>query len=85
RRKAYWMWPNHPGDTLVNTGGLKSVRIPAEQILHVFEKDRPGQIRGVTAFASVMMKMRDLDDYDDAELWRKKIESCFAAFVIQNS
>ena len=29
--------------------------------------------------------MRDLDDYDDAELWRKKIESCFAAFVIQNS
>ena len=85
RRKAYWMWPRHPGDVLVHTGGLKSVRIPADQIIHVFEKDRPGQIRGVTAYAAVMMKMRDLDDYDDAELWRKKIESCFAAFVIQNS
>src|ERR1700743_1673060 len=64
---------------------LKGVRIPADQILHIYEKDRPGQIRGVTAYAAVMLKMRDLDDYDDAELWRKKIESCFAAFVIQNS
>jgi lambda family phage portal protein len=29
--------------------------------------------------------MRDLDGYDDAELWRKKIEACFAAFVTQVS
>jgi lambda family phage portal protein len=29
--------------------------------------------------------MRDLDGYDDAELWRKKIEACFAAFVVQNN
>jgi lambda family phage portal protein len=27
------------------------------------------------------MKLRDLDDYEDAELVRKKIEACFAAFV----
>jgi capsid protein len=32
-------------------------------------------------FAPVILKLRDLDDYDDAELVRKKIEACFAAFV----
>lgn len=85
RRAAYWMWPQHPGDVAQIWHQFHSVRIPADQILHVYEKDRPGQIRGVTAYAPVMLKMRDLDDYDDAELWRKKIESCFAAFVIQNS
>ncbi len=85
RRKAYWMWSKHPGDSIPYKMQLQSSRIPADQIQHVFEKDRPGQTRGVTAFASVILKMRDLDDYDDAELWRKKIESCFAAFVIQNS
>ena len=85
RRAAYWMWPQHPGDNFVISQRLQSVRIPADQILHIFEKDRPGQMRGVTAYAPVILKMRDLDDYDDAELWRKKIESCFAAFVIQNS
>jgi lambda family phage portal protein len=32
-----------------------------------------------------MLRMRDLDGYDDAELLRKKIEACFAAFVVQNN
>jgi lambda family phage portal protein len=32
-------------------------------------------------FAPVILKLRDLDDYDEAELVRKKIEACFAAFV----
>ncbi len=85
RRVAYWMWPQHPGENMLIMPRLQSVRIPADQVMHVFEKDRPGQIRGVSAYASVIMRMKDLDDYDDAELWRKKIESCFAAFVIQNS
>jgi lambda family phage portal protein len=85
KRVAYWMWPVHPGDTIMVWPRLTSQRIPADQILHIFEKERPGQVRGVTSFAAGINRMRDLEDYDDAELWRKKIESCFAAFVIQNS
>jgi lambda family phage portal protein len=30
----------------------------------------------------VILRLRDLDEYDDAELVRKKIEACFAAFVL---
>lgn len=84
RRVAYWMWPQHPGENSLRST-MQSVRIPAEQMVHIFRKRRPGQIREVTAFAPSIVRMRDLDGYDDAELWRKKIEACFAAFVVQNS
>jgi len=84
KRVAYWMFGNHPGAlTLTNwQAGFVSKPIPADSVLHVYKKDRPGQVRGVTWFAPVMLKMRDLDEYEDAELVRKKIEACFAAFVV---
>ncbi|HRO62040.1 MAG TPA: phage portal protein, partial [Burkholderiaceae bacterium] len=78
RRRAYWLYPTHPGD---GRGALVSHRVPAERVLHLFERLRPGQVRGVPWFAPVMLKLRDLDAYDEAELVRKKIEACFVAFV----
>lgn len=83
RRVGYWLYDHHPGDTL-NTGNrIDSRLIRAENVLHVYEKKRPGQIRGVPLFAPVMVKMRDLDDYEEAALLTKKIEACFAAFITQ--
>ena len=77
-RRAYWLYPTHPGD---GRAALVSHRVSADEVLHLFERLRPGQGRGVTWFAPVMLKLRDLDDYDEAELVRKKIEACFVAFV----
>ena len=79
RRRAYWLYPTHPGDG--RGRALVSHRVPADRVLHLFERLRPGQARGVPWFAPVMLKLRDLDAYDEAELVRKKIEACFAAFV----
>lgn len=79
RRRAYWLFPSHPGESRGRV--LVSRPVPARQVLHLFERLRPGQVRGVPWFAPVILKLRDLDDYDDAELMRKKIEACFAAFV----
>jgi lambda family phage portal protein len=78
RREAYWLYPRHPGEV---GGSLLSGRVDARHVLHLFERLRPGQVRGVPWFAPVILKLRDLDDYDEAELVRKKIEACFAAFV----
>lgn len=82
QRAAYWLWPSHPGDSiLINRHRMESVRVDASDILHIYEKDRPGQTRGVPRLAVALMKARDLDDYEEAELVRKKIEACFVAFV----
>lgn len=81
RRVAYWLFDQHPGAVVPIAKTLNSRRVPAEDIIHVFECHRPGQARGVPRLAPVLMKLRDLDDYEEAELLRKGIEACFAAFV----
>lgn len=83
RRVAYWLFDEHPGDTVISFTKrmFTSRRVPASEVRHVFPALRPGQARGVSIFAPVVMKLKDIDDYDDAELVRKKIASCFAAFV----
>jgi len=80
RRVAYHMWKRHPGETGY-LGDQSRVRIPATDVIHVYKKDRPQQVRGMPALACAMMRLRDLSDYEDAELVRKKIEACFSVFV----
>lgn len=86
QRVAYWLYTYHPGGVLILNprGGIVSVRIPANQVLHNYRVLRPGQVRGVPWLAPVMMALRDLDDYADAERTRKKIEACVVAFVEQD-
>lgn len=84
-RAAYWLYKQHPGESAPNLNGLISYRVPASDILHIYEKTRPGQSRGVPVLAPSMLKMRDLDDYEEAELVRKGIEACFAAFVTSDN
>lgn len=81
RRVAYHLYTQHPGDSANRGASIESRRIPADQVLHIFERKRPGQTRGVPRMAPILLKMRDLDDYEEAELVRKGIESCFAAIV----
>lgn len=85
RRVAYWLYSYHPGGVLILNprGGIISQPIPANQVLHQYRMLRPGQVRGVPWMAPVMMALRDLDDYEDAERVRKKIEACMMAFVEQ--
>ena len=85
RRVAYWLFSYHPGGVLILNprGGIVSQPVPADQIMHVYRMLRPGQVRGVPWLAPVMMALRDLDDYCDAERVRKKVEACVTAFVQQ--
>lgn len=78
---AYWLYDYHPGDASILSTKFSSTRVDAAEILHLFRKDRPGQGRGVPWAAPVMVRLKDLDDYEDAQLMRQKIAACFAAFV----
>lgn len=78
---AYWLFPQHPGDLMFIPKSLQSQRVPANQITHLYSVERPGQVRGIPQLAASIMKARDLDDYEEAELVRKKIEACFVAVI----
>lgn len=83
RRIAYWLYDQHPGEAYGRGLILQSRRVPAEDVIYAFKRMRAGQIHGVPELAPVLLRMRDLDDYEDAELTRKKVEACFTAFVSQ--
>ena len=79
---AYWLFPTHPGDNApVLPMSVRSVRVPASEILHYYRVSRPGQLTGVTELAPVIRRMNDLDAYADAELMRKRIAACSVAAV----
>ncbi len=78
---AYWLYDAHPGDNSRGLGNLQSKRYSADRIIHLFAPDRPGQARGITRFASVIARLRDLAIYEDAELSRKQNEALMSVFV----
>jgi lambda family phage portal protein len=84
RRVAYWFYKEHPGDGYqgrINPQDL--VRVPASEVRHIFKPRRPGQMRGVSELAAVLMRLRNVGDFDDATLERQKIANLFMAFIKQ--
>jgi lambda family phage portal protein len=60
------------------------VQVPGEFVLHLFRPLRPGQLRGQPRLTQVLIKLHELDQYDDAELVRNKTAAMFAGFVTKN-
>jgi lambda family phage portal protein len=78
RRKAYWLFTEHPGNS---RAAAVSKRVPAVDVAHIYYCDRPGQVRGPSWFGAAIVPLKELDDFEDAELMRQKIAACFAAFI----
>ncbi len=76
KRVAYWLFEQHP-----YFWPTSSRRVPAEDVIHLYEVLRPGQVRGVPFGVSAMLRLRDFDEYEDAQLIRQKIAACYTVFV----
>ena len=85
RRVAYHFWVAHPGEMTVSdfsrAHGRERIRVPASEVLHIANLKRPGQVRGVPIPAPSVVKLWLLDQYDDAELDRKKTAAMYAGFI----
>lgn len=80
-RVAYWLYTQHPGgEWRPGHNPMASERVPADEILHLFRVDRPGQTRGISWFTPIAEKLVNADDAEDAHLMRQKIAACFTAF-----
>lgn len=82
RRLGYWLYREHPGETHIRSADFGSEFIEASQVIHVFRQDRPGQNRGVPWASPIVLRLRDFDDYADAQLLKQKISACFTAFAV---
>jgi lambda family phage portal protein len=81
QRVAYWMYPQHPGDVMVSTFvDMQLRRIPADQIIHVFQPVRPGQIRGLPRLTAALVRMLNFEALDDASSERQRLANLFTVF-----
>jgi lambda family phage portal protein len=76
-----FLYDTHPGETGMGRLRLTSTEVPASELLHVFEQRRPGAYTGVPWGAAVLLRARDIGDYETAEILKQKLAACFAAFV----
>ncbi|EIE53131.1 lambda family phage portal protein, partial [Citreicella sp. 357] len=76
---AYHILPEAPGTPFVTYGA--AVRVAARDVLHVFDPLFPGQVRGLSWLAPVLLKLRDRDEASDALLMQLKTASLITGYV----
>jgi lambda family phage portal protein len=80
-RVAYWMYREHPHDPNARATPDRLIRVPASEIRHMFEPKRPGQVRGVSELAAMLIRIRNSVDFEDAVLERQKLANLYVAFI----
>jgi lambda family phage portal protein len=70
---AYHLFTRHPGENAYLWGGKHYQRIPANEIIHAFVMDRPGQNRGVPWLHTAIRRLNMLGGYEEAELVAARI------------
>jgi lambda family phage portal protein len=80
RRVAYWFHRSRPvGLHDWNTGDLR--RISAENVIHLFDPIRPDQLRGLPHLTQALIRLYELDKFDDATLLRQQLANLFVGFL----
>ena len=79
---AYHAMPFNPNDPFYPLSpNYTPLRIPAEDMLHLFKPLVANQIRGLSWLAPVLTRVAELDGYQDAALARAKTAALFAGYV----
>ncbi len=73
RPVAYHVWNAHASD--FNQPSRERMRLTADEVVHVFAPERPGQNRGVSVLNAVMVPLKMLEGYQEAELVSARISS----------
>jgi len=89
-RAAYYFYAQHPGESSfflssasLNTDGL--TRVPAQVVFHHYTPERPGQLRGVPTPIAALVRARNFDAYESAELTRKKSRAKFVGTIYRET
>nr|WP_295741516.1 phage portal protein [uncultured Acidocella sp.] len=82
RPQGYWLYPNHPGD--VSFQGLnpsRVVRLPANEIIHLFIPERPTHTRGVPWLHSTLKRLHHLEGFEESEVVAARASAALMGFI----
>ena len=79
---AYWFYKQDPrrGHSDINN----MVRIPVGDVIHHFKPTRPGQLRAIPEYTQALVKAHNFEEYNDAELERKKERAHFTGAITKD-
>lgn len=78
---AYHVLRDSPGAPFAIGGVGEAVRVPAVDMLHVFDPLFPGQVRGLSWLSPVLLKLRDREEASDAMLMQAKVASLVTGYI----
>ena len=79
---AYWFSPAHPGDYQFTTfQPAKYIRIPAEDIIHLYIIERWPQTRGEPWFHAVLRNLHDQAGYEEALIVKARASANIVGFI----
>jgi lambda family phage portal protein len=82
RPVAYWFHQRHPGDTMIGANVPDQlVRVPADQIMHLYVINRWPQTRGEPWLHAVARRLNDMDGYAEAEIVAARGAANYMAFM----
>lgn len=59
--------------------------VPASEMIHLYRREFPNQVRGIPPFNGVLLDLKQLDDYRTSELLAAKAGACLGVFYERNS
>jgi lambda family phage portal protein len=65
---AYYVLTSHPSETLYTFRGRKYMRIPADEMIHLFLPERISQARGIPWMHASIRRLNMVGGYEEAEL-----------------
>lgn len=77
KRSAYWLHRRNPNAA----EWQQSIRVPADQVVHVFRPLTAGAQRGVSWLAPVLLPLREIQEYTESMLVRAKTGALYSGFV----
>jgi lambda family phage portal protein len=83
RPTFYWFYPRHPGDYQFQGNGTeKYLKVPADEIIHLYITDRPGQTRGIPWMHTAMQRMRHMGGFEEAEVIKARGQASMMGFIV---
>jgi lambda family phage portal protein len=82
RPVAYWFSPKHPGDyQFTSFEPSRFVRVPAEDIIHLYIVERWPQSRGEPWFHAALKTLHNVGGYEDAEIVKARASANIVGFI----
>jgi lambda family phage portal protein len=81
RKVAFHLREDDDDFPLLRRAHAKRIRVPAEDLIHLYRRRRPGQLRDVSWLAPILWQLRDLSEYESALLKKAFVEACLALVV----